>query len=158
MLQIETPAGAVPVTTPVSVAPVTMPAAAGTGDPIAPIHQPFPRLLGVEITEATPTRVCARLEVRPELCRSGRTLHGGAIMAFADMVGSVGAFLNLPEGCATATIESKTNFISPAKEGSVVLAECVPLHAGRRSSVWETRITREDGKLVAVAIQTQMVI
>ena len=162
MLQIETPATAVPVAAPV-VAPVAAttagaPAAAGSGDPIAPIHQPFPRLIGAEITEATPTLVRARLKVVPELCRSGHMLHGGALMAFADMVGSVGAFLNLPEGCATATIESKTNFISPAKEGSVVLAECVPLHAGRRSSVWETRIMREDGKLLAVVIQTQMVI
>ena len=79
-------------------------------------------------------------------------------MAFADLVGSIGAFLNLPEGASTTTIESKTNFIGAAKEGSVVEAEATPLHIGRRSSVWQTHIKREDGKLLAVVTQTQMVL
>jgi uncharacterized protein (TIGR00369 family) len=153
MLHIETPLAATPV-------PAPLPAAARAdgSDRLAPIHQPFPRLIGVEITEAEPTRVRARLQVRPDLCRSGHVMHGGATMAFADMVASIGAFLNLPEGAATTTIESKTNFIGPAKEGTIVEAEAVPLHSGRRSSVWQTTIKREDGKLVAVVIQTQMVI
>jgi 1,4-dihydroxy-2-naphthoyl-CoA hydrolase len=125
---------------------------------LKPIEQPFPKLIGLEITEATPTRVRATLAARNELCRSGGSLHGGAIMSFADMTASVGAFLNLPEGAATTTIESKTNFIGAAKEGQPIFAESLPLHVGRRSSVWQTNVTREDGKLVAVVIQTQMVI
>jgi uncharacterized protein (TIGR00369 family) len=80
-------------------------------------------------------------------------------MAFADTLGATGAFLNLPQGSGgTTTIESKTNFIGAAKEGTTVEAESVPIHIGRRSSVWQTRITREDGKLVAMVTQTQMVL
>jgi uncharacterized protein (TIGR00369 family) len=124
----------------------------------APLRQPFPRLMGAELVEATAKRVRARLFVRTDLCRSGHVMHGGALMAFADLVGSIGAFLNLPEGAATTTIESKTNFIGAAKEGSTVEAESTPLHVGRRSSVWQTHIKREDGKLLAVVTQTQMVI
>jgi uncharacterized protein (TIGR00369 family) len=125
---------------------------------LTPAEQPFPRLIGLEITEATPSRVRAKLAARNELCRSGGTLHGGAIMSLADIVASCGAFLNLPEGAKTTTIESKTNFIGAPKEGAPIFAEAVPLHVGRRSSVWQTNVTREDGKLVAVVIQTQMVI
>lgn len=125
---------------------------------LVPLHQPFPQLLGVEVIEAKPSRVYARLMVRPEFCRSGHMLHGGAMMAFADMVGSIGAFLNLPQGAATTTIESKTNFMGPAPEGSVIEAEATPLHVGKRSSVWQTRIMREDGKLLALVTQTQMVL
>jgi 1,4-dihydroxy-2-naphthoyl-CoA hydrolase len=73
-------------------------------------------------------------------------------------VGSIGAFLNLPEGAVTTTMESKTNFMGPAEEGSTIEAECTPLHVGRRSSVWQTRILREDGKLLAMVTQTQMVL
>jgi 1,4-dihydroxy-2-naphthoyl-CoA hydrolase len=125
---------------------------------LTPAEQPFPKLIGLEITEATPGRVRAKLAARNELCRSGNTLHGGAIMSLADIVASCGAFLNLPEGAKTTTIESKTNFIGAPKEGAPVFAESVPLHVGRRSSVWQTTVTREDGKLVAMVIQTQMVI
>jgi 1,4-dihydroxy-2-naphthoyl-CoA hydrolase len=120
--------------------------------------QPFPRLMGVEILEATKDRVKGRLSVRADLCTSGHILHGGAIMAFADTLGATGAFLNLPEGAGTTTIESKTNFIGSAKEGSTVEAETLPIHIGRRTSVWQTRIARSDGKLVAVVTQTQMVL
>lgn len=121
--------------------------------------QPFPQVLGIEVTEASRERVCGRLQVKPEICTSGNTIHGGAIMTFADTLGATGAFLNLPEGAGTTTLESKTNFIAPAKEGTVVLAESTPIHVGRRSSVWQTRITREeDGRLVAIVTQTQMVL
>lgn len=121
--------------------------------------QPFPQVLGIEVTEASRERVCGRLLVKPEICTSGNTIHGGAIMTFADTLGATGAFLNLPEGAGTTTLESKTNFIAPAKEGTVVLAESTPIHVGRRSSVWQTRITREeDGRLVAIVTQTQMVL
>ena len=119
---------------------------------------PFPRLMGVEIVEAGKDKVRARLLVRPDLCTSGNTIHGGAVMAFADTLGAIGAYLNLPEGAGTTTLESKTNFISSAKEGSTVVGEATPLHIGRRSSVWTTRISREDGRLVAVVTQTQMVL
>ena len=123
-----------------------------------PGSKPFPRLMGVEVLEAEKTRVRARLTVRPDLCTSGHIMHGGAIMAFADTLGAIGAFLNLPEGAGTTTLESKTNFVSGAKEGTVVNGETTPIHVGRRSSVWQTKITREDGKLVAIVTQTQMVL
>lgn len=120
--------------------------------------QPFPRLMGVEVTYASKDAVRGRIRVRAELCTAANVMHGGAIMAFADTLGAIGAFLNLPDGSLTTTIESKTNFIGPAKEGSIVLAESTPLHLGRRSSVWQTRLTREDGKLIALVTQTQMVL
>jgi uncharacterized protein (TIGR00369 family) len=120
--------------------------------------QPFPRLMGVEILEATKEKIRGRLAVRPDLCTSGHILHGGAIMAFADTLGAIGASLNLPDGAGTTTIESKTNFIGSAKEGSVVEAQTTPIHVGRRTSVWQTTITREDGKLVAIVTQSQMVL
>jgi 1,4-dihydroxy-2-naphthoyl-CoA hydrolase len=120
--------------------------------------QPFPRLMGVEIVEAGKSLVRGRLTVRPDLCTSGHILHGGAIMAFADTLGAIGAYLNLPQGAGTTTIESKTNFISGAKEGTTVMAESTPLHIGRRTSVWQTKISRADGKLVAVVTQSQMVL
>jgi len=120
--------------------------------------QPLARLIGVEIVEATKARVVGKLVVRPEICTTFDTLHGGAIMAFADTLGATGAFLNLPPGAGTTTMESKTNFIGAAKTGSVVTGESTPIHIGSRTSVWQTRITREDGKLVAVVTQTQMVL
>lgn len=120
--------------------------------------QPFPRLMGVEVLEATKEKIRGRLTVRPDLCTSGHILHGGALMAFADTLGAIGAFLNLPDGAGTTTIESKTNFIGSAREGTTVDAETTPIHVGRRTSVWQTKITREDGRLVAVVTQSQMVL
>jgi uncharacterized protein (TIGR00369 family) len=114
--------------------------------------------MGVEVTDASRERVRARLKVRADLCTSGGILHGGAIMAFADMMGATGAVFNLPDGAGTTTIESKTNFIGPAPEGTTVEAESLPLHIGRRTSVWQTRIMGETGKLVAVVTQTQLVL
>jgi uncharacterized protein (TIGR00369 family) len=122
------------------------------------LRQPLAITLGIEILDATKEKVTGRLLVRPEICTSGHILHGGAIMAFADTLGATGAFLNLPEGAGTTTIESKTNFISGAKVGSTVTAESTPNHVGRRTSVWTTRIMREDGKLVAIVTQSQMVL
>jgi len=92
------------------------------------------------------------------VCTVGNSLHGGAIMAFADTLGAVGTILNMPAGHRTTTIESKTNFISGAPLGSKVTGESTPLHRGRTTQVWQTRITSEAGKLVAIVTQTQMVI
>lgn len=131
-------------------------------DIIAMLHErvkgTFPALLGVHFLEATNDFVKASLEVRPNLCTAGEVLHGGAIMAFADTLGAVATVLNLPQGAGTTTIESKTNFFRPASVGSQVFGECTPLHKGRRSQTWQTRITTEEGKLVAVVTQTQFIL
>jgi 1,4-dihydroxy-2-naphthoyl-CoA hydrolase len=121
-------------------------------------NQPFPTLMGVKIISADKDKVRAELVVRPDLCTAGHIMHGGAIMAFADALGAVGAVLNMPREANTTTIESKTNFIGAAREGSTVVAESTPVHVGKRTSVWQTRIMREDGKLVAIVTQTQMIL
>ena len=118
----------------------------------------LPDHLGIEMTEATAERIVAQLAVRQEVCTVGNSLHGGAIMAFADTLGAVGTIMNIPAGHRTTTIESKTNFISGAPLGSKVTGESTPLHRGRTTQVWQTRITSEAGKLVAIVTQTQMVI
>lgn len=118
----------------------------------------FPGLLGIQLTEVTPERVVASMAVRPELCTSGGVLHGGAIMAFADTLGAVATFANLPKGARTTTIESKTNFLGAAPAGSRVIGECTPFHRGRTTMVWQTLVRSEAGKLCAVVTQTQMVL
>jgi len=125
---------------------------------VLPPGTPFPALMGVEILERTKARVRGRLTVREDLCTAGGILHGGAYMAFADTLGAIGGFLNLSEGARTTTLESKTNFLGSAPVGSVVFGEATPLHVGRRSSVWQTRITSPEGKLLALVTQTQMTI
>ena len=112
-------------------------------------------LLGIRLIEAAADRVVARLAIRDDLRTVGGALHGGALMAFADTVGALGAFLNLPPGAATTTLESKTNFFAAGRTGDVV-AESTPLHRGRLTQVWQTRITDEAGRLLAQTIQTQM--
>lgn len=119
---------------------------------------PFANLMGVEIVERSKARVSGRLVVREDLCTAGGILHGGAFMAFADALGAVGGFLNLPVGARTTTLESKTNFVGSAKVGTTVEGEAIPLHIGLRSSVWQTRITNADGKLLALVLQTQMTV
>ena len=112
-------------------------------------------LLGIRVVEAAADRVVARLTIRDELRTVGGALHGGALMAFADTVGALGAALNLPPGAATTTLESKTNFFAAGRTGDVV-AESTPLHRGRLTQVWQTRITDEAGRLLVQTIQTQM--
>ena len=85
-------------------------------------------------------------------------LHGGAIMSLADTLGAVATMLNLPERGGTTTIESKTNFLGPAAVGSTVVAECMPIHRGKRTMVWQTRISTKEGRLVAMVTQTQLVL
>jgi 1,4-dihydroxy-2-naphthoyl-CoA hydrolase len=118
---------------------------------------PFAALLGIEIVSAEPDRIVAEMAVREELCTRPAVLHGGAIMAFADTLGALGTLANLADGGRTATIESKTNFMSAAPVGSRIVGESTPLHRGRRTMVWQTRVTTGDGKLVAVVTQTQLV-
>ncbi len=118
----------------------------------------LPGLMGVDIEEVTPERVVATMKVRPDLCTAGGILHGGAFMAFADTLGAVATVANLPQGARTTTIESKTNFLGGAAAGTTVRGESTPLHRGRTTMVWQTRITAESGKLCAVVIQTQLVI
>ena len=119
---------------------------------------PFAELLGIEYLSASPERVTAELLVRDELCTRPAVLHGGAIMAFADTLGAAATVLNLPEGAGTTTIESKTNFLAPAPVGAKVLGETTPVHRGRRTMVWQTRVTTAEGRLVALVTQTQMVL
>ena len=119
---------------------------------------PLPRWLGLSITVATTDRIVAELTVREELCTAGSIMHGGAIMAFADTVGALGTIANLREGQGTTTIESKTNFFAGSPIGTRLIAEAIPLHRGRRTQVWETRITNTEGRLVAKVTQTQMVL
>ena len=115
------------------------------------------RHLGIEFVEITPDRVVARLKVTDELMTVTGTIHGGTLMAFADTIGAAGTVANLVEGQRTATLESKTNFIAGCKSGTVQ-AEAKPIHKGKRTHVWETRITDEAGKLLSVTTQTQMIL
>jgi uncharacterized protein (TIGR00369 family) len=117
----------------------------------------LPELLGIKLVEVTPDKVIAQLTVRPDLCTTGKILHGGSIMAFADTLGAIGTVVNMPQGHGTATIESKTNFIGGAAEGSVVTGEATPVHRGKTTQVWQTRITSAEGRLVAIVTQTQIV-
>jgi uncharacterized protein (TIGR00369 family) len=119
---------------------------------------PFAEVLGVRYTSAAKERVTAELLVREDLCTRPAVLHGGAIMAFADTLGAAATILNLPEGTWTTTIESKTNFLAPAPVGGTVVGETTPVHRGRRSMVWQTRVSTAEGRLVALVIQTQMVL
>jgi 1,4-dihydroxy-2-naphthoyl-CoA hydrolase len=118
----------------------------------------FPGLMGIQLREATAERVVATMQVRPDLCTTGDALHGGAIMAFADTLGAVGTFQNLPQGARTTTIDSATKFIRGAAVGSTVIGECQAFHRGRTTMVWQTLIKSEGGKLCAVVTQTQLVL
>jgi 1,4-dihydroxy-2-naphthoyl-CoA hydrolase len=113
--------------------------------------------LGIEFLDVGPERVRARLQVSDKLLTTTGVVHGGTLMAFADTIGAAGTVANLTEGQRTATLESKTNFISGCKAGWVT-AEATPIHKGKRTHVWETRITDEAGKLLSVTTQTQMIL
>ena len=118
---------------------------------------PLAATLGIRFVESGPASVRAAVDHRPELCTSGGILHGGVIMALADSAGATCAFLNLPEGAGTSTIESKTNFLRAVRSGTVTAASR-PLHAGRSVIVVETEVTDGEGRLVAKVIQTQAVL
>ncbi len=118
----------------------------------------FAELMGIVFVSADKERVVAELTVRDELCTRPAVLLGGAIMAFADTLGAAGTMLNLPEGHSTTTLESKTNFIAGAPIGTRLIGETTPVHRGRRTQVWTTRISTAEGRLVAIVTQTQMVL
>lgn len=120
---------------------------------------PLAKHLGVEIDEASSERVIGRLAVTAELCTAGSIVHGGTIMAFADCLGAIGGYLALPEGASmTTTIESKTNFLGGAPIGSMLIGTSEVVKAGKRLSVWQTRIHTQDGADVGMVTQTQMVL
>ena len=130
-------------------------------DPFAVLEQnkmPFAELLGIRILSAAPERLTAEMIVRDDLCTQPPVLHGGAVIAFADSLGGYATMLNLADGASTTTIESKTNFLAPAPVGTTVSGECTALHRGRRTMVWQTRITNAHGRLLAIVTQTQMVL
>lgn len=114
--------------------------------------------IGVEITNTSPELVEAKLLAREELSNRGGFLHGGAIMTIADHLGGFGTIRNLPKGFRTLTMESKTNFLAPIPIGTTARAECTPVHRGKTTMIWQTKIFREDGKLAALVTQTQLVI
>jgi uncharacterized protein (TIGR00369 family) len=114
-------------------------------------------LLGIHFVETGREKVVAELVIRDDLRTVGGALHGGTLMAFADTVGATATVLNLPAGAGTTTLESKTNFFAAGRAG-VVRAEAVPLHRGKRTMVWQTRVTDDGGRLLAQTIQTQMVL
>jgi 1,4-dihydroxy-2-naphthoyl-CoA hydrolase len=110
--------------------------------------------LGIKFIETTPDRVVAELEIREAVSTLNGAIHGGTLMALADTVGAVGTLVS---GEKTATAESKTNFFAAARSGKV-RAEATPLHKGKRTHVWQTRVTDEAGKLLSLTIQTQMIL
>jgi len=124
----------------------------------ADLQPPFAEFMGMKITHVSKDKVEAELVVREELNNRFGVLHGGAVMALADNLGGTATFANLRDGERTATIESKTNFFAPIPVGDTARAECTPLHRGRTTMVWQTRITRNDGRLCALVTQTQIVI
>ena len=119
---------------------------------------PFAKLLGIEFTSASADKIVARMIVREDLCTRPPVLHGGAVMAFADTLGAIGTIANLPDGATTTTIESKTNFIASAAVGTQVVGEATPIHRGRRTMIWQTRVTTPAGRLVALVTQTQLIL
>lgn len=130
-------------------------------DKLAMLQQfevPFVRWLGIRFLSADAQRVTAEMTVRDDLCNGADVLHGGALMAFADTLGACATGLNLPEEAGTTTVESKTNFLAPAPLRTKVIGECQALHRGRRTMVWQTRVSSEDGRLIAVVTQTQLVL
>lgn len=127
-------------------------------DRVKETRLPFAELLGIEFVSASPEKIVAKMTVREDLCTRPAVLHGGAIMAFADTLGAVATIVNLRQGAGTSTIESKTNFVASAPAGTRVIGETSPVHRGRRTMVWQTRVATEEGRLIALVTQTQLVL
>jgi 1,4-dihydroxy-2-naphthoyl-CoA hydrolase len=125
---------------------------------IAEDQPAFSRFMGINLISFSRDRIVAELVVRKEMANRNGVLHGGAIMAFADNLGGTAASLNLPPGAKTTTLESKTNFLRSVTIGQTALAECVPLHRGRTTSVWQTTVSDASGRVAAIVTQTQLVL
>jgi uncharacterized protein (TIGR00369 family) len=138
--------------------PISPPIPATACSFVADAQPPFSRLLGTKLVEVTADRVVAEVVVREDLTNRNGVLHGGALMAIADNLGGTATSINIPPGTSTTTIESKTNFFAAIPQGDTLRAECTPLHRGRTTQVWQTRITRADGRLAALVTQTQLVL
>ena len=119
---------------------------------------PMMKLMGIELDAVELDRIAGRMLAREDMGNTNGVLHGGGYMTFADYIGAVGTIVNLPTGCTTATLESKTNFFAPALLGTYVHGESIPLHRGKRTMVWQSRLTNADGRLLAMITQTQMVL
>jgi 1,4-dihydroxy-2-naphthoyl-CoA hydrolase len=124
----------------------------------ARVQPAFAQFLGIRIVDLSRDRVVVELPIREEFNNRHGITHGGVIMALADNAGGVATTANLKPGQITTTIESKTNFFAAIPIGDVARAEAMPLHRGRTTMVWQTRITRGDGRLCALVTQTQMVL
>jgi uncharacterized protein (TIGR00369 family) len=122
------------------------------------LQPPLVDLLGIKITHISTEKVTAEIPVTEKIANRNGAMHGGVVMALADNLGGTAAVANLPKGGRTATIESKTNFFAAIPLGDTAYAECTPLHRGRTTTVWQTKITRHDGRLCALVTQTQIVI
>ena len=118
---------------------------------------PFAASTGIEVTSATKDSVVGTMAWAPERCTAAGILHGGALMTLADTIGALVAFLNLPEGAYTSTIESKTNLFRAVREGTIT-ATATPLHVGRTTIAVQTEVRDDAGKLVSLTIQTQAVL
>jgi len=118
----------------------------------------FVKLMGVKIISRSAERSEAELFIREEVCNSRGVIHGGALMGWGDTMGGMTASAALKDDQRTATIESKTNFFAPILKGDTARAVCTPLHTGRTTIVLQTNITRGDGRLAAIVIQTQIVL
>jgi uncharacterized protein (TIGR00369 family) len=117
----------------------------------------MPQALGVRLVSITRKKVMAEMSIKPmHMNRNGR-VNGGALMAFADVLGAAGTVANLPQGHSTATLESKTNFFA-AGQGPMLTAVSIPLHVGRTTNVWQTTIRNPDQRVVAIVTQTQIVL
>ncbi len=127
-------------------------------DEIARQMPPFGQLFELRILHAHPDCLRAELAVTEALSNRNGVLHGGAIMGLADNLGGTATFLNLTDGQGTTTIESKTNFLRAVAIGETLTTETTPLHRGRRTQIWQTRLIRSDGKLAAIVTQTQMIL
>lgn len=129
-----------------------------TQTPTIEIQSPYSESLGMEVVATTLDAVILRLPVTPAMTNRNGVMHGGAIMSLADHAAGTATYLRLPPGASTTTMESKTNFLRPIRVGDVAEARPKPLHLGRTTMIWQTDITRGDGKLAAVVIQTQLVL
>lgn len=125
---------------------------------IALDQPPFARFLGMRVVSHDAGCVVAEMEVTDVLANRNGVLHGGAIMALADNLGGTATFLNIRPDQGTTTMESKTNFLRPVPIGDTLRAEARALHKGRRTMVWQTVLTRSDGKVAAIVTQTQMIL